>query len=149
MTKRIFAGCLLAAITLSALGQRVLVKFSANNPDLPNGWPYETSNPLSTTNVPAGWSTNWTIAQVEARRASLQSEYQAIQDAKTLTLQTNRQAQLQALKALFDNFEIYNTGWINGSNYNATQMQLILRQHNEALVRMRPFLRDMYESRTQ
>jgi len=146
MNLKLLLSLLWMALPLSASAQRVLIKAATNEPCCVNGWPIEWL-PVSYTNTPAGWTTNVTTAQALTYRANLQ----AAQDARLAEVinssQTNRQAQLQALAALFNNFETYDVAWKNGSNFNAGQLQTILRDHNEALVRMRPILREIYESR--
>lgn len=145
--KKIFIVLLL--FPLIAVSQRILVKLHPGNVDIPAGWPYQTSNilPDDFTSVVSGWSTNWTLTQLEAHRNTLQPQMDAILVAKQATEETQRNNRLQLLANLFNDFQQYEDGWQAGTNYNAATMQTILRKHNGALLLLKPMLKELYDSR--
>lgn len=150
MTKAFFAVTVAVLLGCSfAIGQRFLVRFSSGNPEIPDGWPVETSNPLddSDVSVPKGWSTNWTKDQLNQRIAILKPGYDSIQDA-AISARRNTESDRRALLAdLFKDFQAYERGWMDGTNYNAATLQAIIRRHNGVLLLLKPILNDLYESR--
>lgn len=146
-TKKRIIILLVAIVPVLAFGQRVLVKFSTGISSVPDGWPYELSNPVEHSDVLSGWSTNWTMEQVNERIASLKTQYDAIEAARFGAIETNRQAKIKLLSDLFTDFQTYENGWVAGTNYTAAQMQVILRKHNGALLLIKPILKELYDSR--
>lgn len=138
-------------VPVMCIAQRFFVKLSSGNPELPDGWPVETSNPLpdSETSVPAGWSTNWTKSQLNQRIETLRPAYEAIQQAQVTAKQNAESARRALLGDLFRDFHAYEQGWTDGTNYNAATLQVIIRKHNAALLLLKPMLKDLYDSRSE
>lgn len=146
MTKKL-AAIIILFIPILALAQRFLVKFSPGDANYPSGWPVEVSNPVTFTNVPVGWSTNWDESQISARISSLNSLFQSNLQFQSILVQTNRDAKLKLLADLFSDFQGYEDSWAAGTNFNAATMQVILRKHNGSLLLMKPMLKDLYDQR--
>jgi hypothetical protein len=134
---KMFCIIFLSAV-LTAQAQRLLVSIPA--PDS-NGWPTaENWHTVTTTNTatPAGWSTNMTIPDYTAAVPVWRSNLLARAEAA-------RTVNLLALRDLFADFALYEDGWKNGTNYNNATLQVILRKHNGAFLRLRPLLTELYK----
>lgn len=142
--------CLFIVLTaIGSFAQRFLVRLSNGNPDIPDGWPIETSNPLPSdvTNVVMGWETNWTVDELRQRITVLRPDLEARQKTAMDANASDRKTRLERLESLFDDFKNYGAGWTAGTNYSNARLNKIVEDHNRAFLILRPILRDLYQSR--
>ena len=88
------------------------------------------------TNVPPGWSTNMTessyVLASDRWRTNLSFRLDSAQRTNTA-----------ALLAAFNRLATYEASWLSGTNFSTNSLNVILRDVNGALLRMRPLLRDL------
>lgn len=145
--KKLAAFLLLIPTILCA--QRFMVRFNTDtNRGFPVGWPLEAS-PTSSTTVAPGWDTNLTQSGVDSIANQLRPQLVAMESNRVQSAIVAENNRRKLLADFFDDFQVYEQGWKDGTNYNAATLQVILRKHNGALLLLKPMLRDLYESRNE
>ena len=143
-------------LVCAASAQRYIVKLSSesNTNEFPIGWPFVIAPAGTSTVVSVGWDTNWTTAQYQSRIAALKPQFDLIQSnlaasaaATAATNEVIRSEKIQRLIDLYSDFQQFDDGWKAGTNYNATQLQTLVRKHNEALLLLKPMLKEIYDAR--
>jgi hypothetical protein len=140
---------LLIAFALPLCAQNLAVNFhGANTNGIPTNWPSYT-RPIGTNTFAPGADAVMTSAELDAHKQPLWPQYRAavwLMQSNDMFSATNVVGQnVSALRNLFEDFADYERGWQAGTNYNAATVQLIIRKHNAALLRLRPVLQEMYK----
>lgn len=141
-----------AAICLAAFGfaisaevtNNLAVKFYGTNAaGIPTNWPAEIRELKSATNPPPGFVL-MTVQEFQAYKTANQSEYNAWTASQQATNDSARSANIAALASLFDDFLTAENNW---TNLSQAQQIGILRKHNQALLRLKPLIQDLYLDR--
>jgi hypothetical protein len=139
------AACLLLIAT-AAFASKLAVKTSPGDSRTPAGWPTFVMELNHAAPIPSGM-TEMTTDQINALKASLKPQMDSILAAERAADDAKVSNRRKIISDLFDDFQTYEQGWKDGTNYNAAQLQVIIRKHNASLLLLKPMLKDLYESR--
>lgn len=112
---------------------------------IPGDWPSEAVELGETTDLPAGPYQLMTTVEFRAYRAARKPVFDAWQAGVEAAEKTARRTAVAELLALFDNFQTAEGSW---PLLTLPQQAQLMREHNLALLVLRPMLRELFERST-
>lgn len=108
---------------------------------IPGDWP-KFEQPIGTNTTFKDW-TVMTRAERNALKTKLKPTVQEFFANRKAATDTGKQNNIQALLDLFDTFQTAENNW---TNLTTAQRMTLLRKHNQALLRLKPILKQLYEN---
>jgi hypothetical protein len=115
--------------------------YQADPSGIPDGWPKQARQLGDATGPLNAGEQLMTPAELDVYKAARQSAYDTWRNSKLLAEATRIQTNIDALRALFDDFQIAEDTW---GALTALQIQTLVRKHNQALLRLRPLFSALY-----